>query len=102
GTRERELDVHLREFRLSVGAQVLVAKAASDLEVAVESRDHEYLLEELRRLRQRVEVPGVHPARHEIVARALRRAARQRRRLDLDEALAVEIVAHRLDHAMTH
>ena len=51
------------------------------------------LLEELRRLRQRVEATGVHPARHQVVARAFRRAARQRGRLDLDEALAVEVVA---------
>ena len=48
--------------------------------------DHEDLLEELRRLRQRVERPALHPARHEVVARALRRRARQHRRLDLDEA----------------
>ena len=31
--RERDLDVHLREFGLAVGAQVLVAKALHDLEV---------------------------------------------------------------------
>ena len=45
-------------FRLAVGAQVLVAKAARDLVVAVDAGDHEDLLEDLRRLRQRVELCG--------------------------------------------
>ena len=54
--RERDLDVHLRELGLAVGPQVLVAEALHDLEVAVEARDHQDLLEDLRRLRQRVEL----------------------------------------------
>ena len=45
---ERHLDVDLRELRLAVGAQVLVAEAAGDLVVALHARDHEQLLEELR------------------------------------------------------
>ena len=63
GARERHLDVDLRELGLAVGAQVLVAEAARDLEVAVEARDHQDLLEELRRLRQRVELAVVDAAR---------------------------------------
>ena len=55
---ERHLDVELGEVGLAVGAQVLVAEAAGDLVVALEARDHQQLLEELRRLRQRVERPG--------------------------------------------
>jgi hypothetical protein len=57
---ERHLHVELRELRLAIGAQVLVAEAARDLEVAVESRDHQDLLEQLRRLRQRVELARMH------------------------------------------
>ena len=38
---ERHLDVDLRELGLAIEAQVLVAEAAHDLEVAVEARDHE-------------------------------------------------------------
>ena len=53
---ERRLDVDLRELRLAVGAQILVAEAARDLEVAVEAGHHEQLLVDLRRLRQRVEL----------------------------------------------
>ena len=69
--RERDLDVHLRELGLPVGAQVLVAEALHDLEVAIHARDHQDLLEDLRRLRQRVELARVHAARHQVVARAL-------------------------------
>ena len=83
---ERRLDVDLGELRLPVGAQVLVAEAARDLEVAVEARHHQQLLVDLRRLRQRVELARVHAARHEIVARALGRRLGEDRRLDLEEA----------------
>ena len=51
---ERHLQVELRELGLAVGAEVLVAEAAGDLEVALVPADHQQLLEELRRLRQRV------------------------------------------------
>ena len=85
--RERHLDVDLRELELAVGAQVLVAEAAHDLEVAIRARDHQDLLEDLRRLRQRVELARVDAARHEEVARAFRRRLREDRRLDLPEAL---------------
>ena len=56
---EGHLHVDLRELGLAVGAQVLVAQAARDLEVPVEAGDHEELLVELRRLRQRVELARV-------------------------------------------
>ena len=84
---ERHLDVELGELGLAVGAQVLVAEAAGDLEVAVEAGDHQELLVELGRLRQGVEVPGVDPAGDQEVAGALGRAAAQDGRLDLEEAL---------------
>ena len=93
--RERHLEVDLRELRLAVGAQVLVAEAAGDLEIAVEAGDHQDLLEELRRLRQRVEIARVHAAGHQIVARAFGRGARQKRRLDLVEALLGKVFADR-------
>ena len=55
---ERHLEVELRELGLAVGPQVLVAEAAGDLVVALEAGHHQQLLEQLRRLRQRVEVAG--------------------------------------------
>ncbi len=97
---ERHLDVELREVRLAVGAQVLVAEAAGDLEVAVEPTHHQHLLEELRRLRQRVELAGVGPGRHHEVARALGRGQSQEGSLDLHEAALVEVVPDRLGDAV--
>ena len=44
---EAHLDVELGELRLAIGAEVLVAVAASDLEVALHAGDHEQLLKEL-------------------------------------------------------
>ena len=60
--------------------------------------DHQDLLEDLRRLRQRVELARVHAARHEVVARALGRGLREDGRLDLEEALLVEVAAHGEQH----
>ena len=84
---ERHLEVELGELGLAVGAQVLVAEAAGDLVVALVAGHHQQLLEELRRLRQRVEVARAHAAGDEEVARALGRGAREDRRLDLEEVV---------------
>ncbi len=83
---EAHLQVELGELRLAVAAQVLVAEAAGDLEVAVHAGDHQQLLELLRALRQGVDGAGLKPARDDEVARALGRGLEQDRRLDLDEA----------------
>jgi hypothetical protein len=48
---EAHLDVDLGELGLTIAAGVLVAEALRDLEVLVEPRHHEDLLEQLRRLR---------------------------------------------------
>src|SRR4029077_8784165 len=82
---ERHLDIELGEVGLAVGAQVLVAKAAGDLVVALEAGDHQQLLEELRRLGQRVEGALLEAARHEEVARALGGRAGEDRGLDVEE-----------------
>ena len=95
---EAHLDVELVELAgRAVGAGVLVAEAGRDLEVAVEARDHDELLELLRRLRQGVELAGMQPRRHQKVARALRRGRRQDRRLELEEAGAGHAPADRRD-----
>ena len=90
---EAHLDVELGELGLAVGAEVLVAVAARDLEVPLDARDHQQLLEQLRALRQRVERAGLQPGGHQEVARALRCRPGQCRRLHLDEAVAGEHVA---------
>ena len=96
---EAHLHVELRELELAIRAQVLVAETARHLEVAIEARHHQDLLEDLRRLRERVELARVHAARHEEVARALRGGLGQDRRLDLEEALGLEGAAHGVDEA---
>ena len=95
---EAHLEVELGELRLAVAAQVLVAVAARDLEVAVEPGDHQQLLELLRALRKRVDAARLETRRDDEVAGAFRRALDQRRRLDLDEAMRVVDLADRLDH----
>ena len=94
---EAHLDVELRELGLAVGARVLVAEAAGDLVVALVAAHHQQLLEELRRLRQRVPAAGLAAVGDEEVARALGRRAREDRRLDLQEVLGREHLAHRAD-----
>src|SRR6266446_7933590 len=54
--RKRHFQVELREFELAVSAQIFIAKTLHDLKVFVQSRDHQNLLENLRRLRQRVKL----------------------------------------------
>ena len=92
---EAHLEVELGELGLAVGAQVLVPEAAGDLVVALEAGHHQHLLEQLRRLRQRVERARVHARGDEEVARALGRGARHDRRLHLEEVVRVEVVADR-------
>src|SRR6202008_2156632 len=68
-----------------------------DLEVAIEARHHDELLELLRGLRQRVELARMDARRHEVVARALRARRGQDRRLEFEEALLLHAAANRVD-----
>ncbi len=70
----------------AVGAGVLVAEARRNLKVPVEAGNHQQLLEDLRRLRQRVEFTRVPAAGNQVVARALRRRGGKDRGLDLQKA----------------
>ncbi len=90
---EAHLEVQLGELRLAVAAQILVAEAAGDLEVAVDARDHEQLLELLGALRQRVDAARLKAAGDDEVARAFGRGLDQDRRLDFDEAGSMVRVA---------
>ncbi len=90
---EAHLDVELGELGLPVGAEVLVAVAARDLEVALHARDHQQLLEQLRALRQGVPAAGLQARRHQEVTRSLGGRPGQGRGLDLDEVVAVQDVA---------
>ena len=92
--QERGLDIELREFRLAVGTQVFVTEAFDDLVVTIKARDHEQLLEDLRRLRQREKLAGMGARGHEVVARAFGRGFGEHRGFDVDETGVVQIVAH--------
>ena len=98
---ERHLDVELSELGLTVGAGVLVAEAACDLEVTLAAADHQQLLEQLGRLRQSVERAGLDPGRHQVVACALWGRAGQIRGLDFEEVVLVEHLAHGRDSPVT-
>ena len=95
---ETHLDIELIELAgAAVGARILVAEARRDLEIAVEARDHEQLLELLRRLRQRIELAGMEPRGHQKIARAFRARSGQDRRLELEEALRLHPRAQAVD-----
>ena len=96
---EGEFHVELGEFQLAVGTQRLIAEAARDLVIAVEPRDHQDLIEQLRRLRQRVELARVHARRHQEVACTFGRGLGEDGCLDVLETACVQPAAQRLHQA---
>src|SRR5690606_11870585 len=97
---EGDLQVKLGELRLAVGALVLVAEAAGDLEVTLEAGDHEQLLELLRALRESVELAGMYAAGHQVVARPFRRALKKDGRFNLDKAALAEEITNKFHRAV--
>ena len=69
--RKRHLQVDLGELGLAIGSKVFVAEASHDLEILLETRHHQKLFEDLRRLWQRVKHSGADAAWHQVIARAL-------------------------------
>ena len=92
---EAHFDIELREFRLTVGTQILVAETTHDLVVAIQPRHHQQLLENLRRLRQREEFARIGATWNDVVTSTFGRCTRQHRRLNINEAVGIEIVTHR-------
>src|SRR5580704_3426913 len=81
-------DIELVEFAgAAVGARILVAKTRRDLEIAIEARHHDELLELLRRLRQGVEFSRMQAGRHQKIARAFWTGSGENRSLELEKAL---------------
>ena len=70
---KRHFAVDLGKFGLAVGAEVFVAEALHNLEIPVEPRHHQQLLEGLGRLRQGVKLAGVHAAWYHKIPRAFGR-----------------------------
>src|SRR3954466_1822089 len=84
--RETHLQIDLSKLRLAVSTQIFVAEAAHDLKIFIEAADHQYLLEQLRRLRQCIELSRMHTAGHQIIAGAFWRAACHERCFYLKES----------------
>ena len=84
------LQVDLGEFRLAVGPQILVPKAAGKLDVFVKARDHQELLVHLGGLGQRVERALVHPGGDDVVPGPFGGRLDHHRGVDLDKAFIRE------------
>ena len=91
---EGGLDIDLRELGLAIGAQILVAKTFRDLIIAIKTGHHQHLLEQLGRLRQRVELALVDARGHQELTRTLRGRFVEHRRFNVDEAVGVHVLAH--------
>src|SRR3546814_19128990 len=88
---EAHLEIELVELAgRAIGARILVAKARRDLEIAVEPRHHQQLLEHLRRLRKRIELPRMAAAWHQIVTRAFGAASGPEQGLEPEEVRSEE------------
>ncbi len=98
---ETHFQIELREFGLSIRAQVLVAETTHDLVIAVQPRHHQELLENLRRLRQCKKFARVGPAGDDVIAGSFRRRFRQHRRFDIDKAVLIEEIPHCPGHRMS-
>ena len=89
------------EFWLAVCPQVFVPETAYDLIVAVKTRDHEDLFEELGRLWQGVELAGIKPAGNEVVPGPFGGALRKEGGFYFDETLLVKKRARGLGYPVS-
>ena len=90
---ERHLQIHLSEFRLTIRAEVFIAETLRNLVVLIDAGHHQQLLEQLRRLRQGKELALMRTRGHQVIARAFGGRASQNRRLDINEAVVIQIPA---------
>ena len=90
---ERHLQIHLSEFRLTIRPQVFIAETLRNLVVLIDAGHHQQLLEQLRRLRQGKELALMCTRGYQVVARAFGGRASQNRRLDINEAVVIQIPA---------
>ncbi len=97
---EGHFEVDLVELAgAAVGAGGLVPEAGGYLEIPLDPADHEQLFELLGRLGEGVELAGVEPARHQVVAGALGRRDGQHGRLHLQEPALGQVGPHDLAEA---
>ena len=84
------LAVNLSELRLAVGAQVFIAEALDNLEIAVHAGHHQQLFEELRALGQGIELSGIHARGYHKVTGTFRRGINEYGSLNLQESFFVQ------------
>ena len=86
---ETGFGVELHKFELTIGTKIFVAKAPSDLVVAIDAANHAQLLEQLRALRKGIKRTWGQAARYDEVARAFWSRRNQHRGFDFDKTLIV-------------
>ena len=86
---------------MPIGARIFITETSDNLQIAIETRSHENLLEDLRALRQGVPLAGVGARGDDKVAGALGCGLDQARRLDLNEAVVGEELPRDARHLKT-
>ena len=100
---ERHLHIQLVKVgRRPIRARIFIPETRRNLEILVEPRHHQQLLELLRGLRQRIELARMQPRRHQKVPRALGGRRRDDRRLILAERLVPHPLADRGHNIRAH
>jgi len=97
---ERGFQIELRELRLPVRPQILVPKTPDNLEIALEPRHHQKLLEELRRLGKGIEMFRVMATRHQVVTSTFRGALGEHGGFDFDESPFIQKITGGLDDSV--
>lgn len=101
GLDKAHFDVDLCKFGLAIESQIFVAEASSDLVIAVESRHHIELFEELWRLGQSIESPGLDAARDQVIACAFGRRFAEDWRLEVEKIFRFEHATNNARHFAT-
>ena len=90
---EAHLDINLGKLRLTVGTQIFIPETSGNLEVPFHSCNHQQLLVDLRRLRQRPETAVVDSGRNQIVTGTFRCRSCQDRSGNLNKSLFIQHAA---------
>ena len=98
---EAHLKVNLGELSLPVGTRIFVPEAPHNLEIAIATRDHQDLFEDLWTLGQGIPLARVLAAGHDEVAGAFGTGFDQERGFHFKETFVAEVVANDACHLRT-
>ena len=96
------LHINLCKLRLTICTKILIAEALSNLVVALNTANHQQLLQQLWRLWQCIEVSALHSGWNQEVTSSLRSRFEQRRSLYLGKITLMECLAKRKGKIRTH